>query len=505
MENLKAQIDELKAANKSILSGAEAFKLHDTYGFPLDLTIEIMAENAMDVDLDGFHAEMEQQRHRARSSREDAGFSGAGGSIFDNLDLPATKFLGYDTHIDDAKIVKLVIDNQFTDTAAQGQEVMIILDKSPFYPAGGGQHGDRGVIKADGTFVCINDCIRAGGYIVHKGTISKGSLSVGGTICASIDSDYRENTQRHHSATHMLQNILRNVLGDHVQQAGSQVTDDRLRFDFTHFSPCTADELAHAEQLMNDEIARAISVISEEMSMDAARAKGATALFGEKYSNVVRVVEIGGSIELCGGTHTHNTADIGLFKILSESGISAGVRRIEAVCGKYAFEYYHNLERSTKDAAALLKTSPEGLAARIEQLLAANKEAARELEKLKAKDANSAIDDILAAKQEIGNAQIVTGVVSTLDANALRTLGDALLAKLTNGVAILASPTGDTAFIVVMASPEAVKNGIHCGNIVKAAAQAAGGGGGGRPNMAQAGIATDKIETAMAAAKAHLS
>jgi len=497
MELLRSMIADLQKNGTKALNGTDAFKLYDTYGFPLELTQEILEEQGFKLDEAAFRSEMEKQRKRGRDAREESTFLGAGATVYDGLDCPPTEFVGHDTGVvENARIL-------FVDSGENGA-VSVIVDRTPIYAEGGGQRGDSGKIVCPNGAVDVTDCKRVGdGLFVHIG-VSTGVVNVGDIAKITFDAAMRSKITAHHSATHILHGVLKQVLGGHVQQAGSLVTENRLRFDFTHFAPVSQDELSKIEKIVNALIFENCTISIESKSLDEARASGATALFGEKYGERVRVVTIEDHAELCGGSHVGTTAEIGVFKILSEAGIAAGVRRIEAVCGPAAIDDYKRSEALVSQAAATLKTKPENLLAKIEQLLTANKEAARELEQLKAKSANSAIDDILAAQQEVGGITLLCGNIPNADINGLRNLGDALLAKVPAGVCVLTTTTADKATIIAMAADEAIKAGAHCGNLIKAAATAAGGGGGGRPNMAQAGISADEVDIAIEAAKKTL-
>ena len=491
MEILKADMEEMKAAGEKVMSGEKSFRLYDTYGFPVDLTKEILAEEGMEIDEDAFTAEMKAQKERARSARAKSNYMGAAETVYNELPVELeTAFAGYDVYdVANAKIVALVANEAVAETAQAGDTVAVFLDRTPFYAESGGQVGDQGVIKTETGVVKVTNCVKVvGGKIAHMGEVTEGLVQVGEMACASIDVELRMASSRNHSATHLLHKALRTVLGTHVEQAGSYVSADRLRFDFTHFAAMTADEIKEVERLVNDAIFASYDVHTDEMSIDEARNRGAMALFGEKYGEVVRVVDMGGySIELCGGAHLKNTAQVGSFKILSENGVAAGVRRIEAVTGKEALKHYQAQEDEIKEICRLVKSTPDKLLSRLEQLLAEQKETAKELEKLKAKMAGGAADEMLSGKVEIGGVAVLAAEVKDMDGNALRTLGDQLKQKLGSGVVVLASGKDGKVNLMAMATDDVVKKGVHAGNIIKAAAAVCGGGGGGRPNMAQAG------------------
>ena len=507
MEILKADMEEMKAAGVKVMSGEKSFRLYDTYGFPVDLTKEILAEEGMEIDEDAFTAEMKAQKERARSARAKSNYMGAAETVYNELPVELeTAFAGYDVYdVANAKIVALVANEAVAETAQAGDTVAVFLDRTPFYAESGGQVGDQGVIKTETGVVKVTNCVKVvGGKIAHMGEVTEGLVQVGEMACASIDVELRMASSRNHSATHLLHKALRTVLGTHVEQAGSYVSAERLRFDFTHFAAMTADEIKEVERLVNDAIFASYDVHTDEMSIDEARNRGAMALFGEKYGEVVRVVDMGGySIELCGGAHLKNTAQVGSFKILSENGVAAGVRRIEAVTGKEALKHYQAQEDEIKEICRLVKSTPDKLLARLEQLLAEQKETAKELEKLKAKMAGGAADEMLNSKVEICGVAVLAAEVKDMDGNALRTMGDQLKQKLGSGVVVLASGKDGKVNLMAMATDDVVKKGVHAGNIIKAAAAVCGGGGGGRPNMAQAGGKdASKIADALEKAKA---
>lgn len=491
MEILKQDMEEMKAAGQTVMSGEKSFRLYDTYGFPIDLTKEILEEAGMSVDEDAFAAEMKAQKDRARAARGKSNYMGAAETVYNELSAELTTvFAGYDVaEVSDAKVIALVANDEVATGAQAGDTVAVFLDKTPFYAESGGQVGDHGTIKTANGLVEITDCVKVvGGKTAHMGKVVEGTIMVDDVVTASIDMKHRMASSRNHSATHLLQKALRTVLGTHVEQSGSLVTADRLRFDFTHFSGMTAEEIKEVERLVNDAIFASLPIEAEEMGIDAAREKGAMALFGEKYGDVVRVVDMGGySIELCGGAHLKNTAQVGSFKIVSENGIAAGVRRIEALTGEGALAHYQAQEEEIRTLSALAKTSPDKLVARMEQILAEQKELAKELEKLKAKMAGGAADEMLSKKVDINGVAVLAAEVKDMDGNAMRTLGDQLKNKLGSGVIVLVGEAGGKVSLVVMATDDVVKKGAHAGNIIKAAAGVCGGGGGGRPNMAQAG------------------
>lgn len=506
MDILKADIEEMKANGETVMKGEKSFRLYDTYGFPIDLTAEILEDEGLSLDEEAFKKEMQLQKERARAAREVDTYMGADETVYHQLDTAmVTEFSGYDgTPVDDAKVIALVANNAVADSASAGDEVSVFLDRTPFYAESGGQIGDNGIIKTDMGTVEVTDCIKViGGKIAHIGTVTEGSISVGDTASASIDKVRRLSTSRNHSATHLLQKALRTVLGTHVEQAGSYVTPDRLRFDFTHFAAMTPEEIQQVEDIVNEKILESIPITVSQESIEDARKLGAMALFGEKYGNVVRVVNMGGySIELCGGAHLDNTAQVGSFKIVSESGIASGVRRIEALTGAAALKYYQHQDETLKAVCKAVKSTPDNMLKRVEAIIAEEKQTAKELESLKAKIAGGAADDILAGAAEIKGIKVVCAEVKDSDANALRTMGDQLKNKLGSGVVVLASAKDGKVSLLAMATDDAVKAGVHAGNIIKAAAAVCGGGGGGRPNMAQAGGKdASKIADALTKAK----
>jgi len=496
--------EDAQKDGKKVIAGADAFKLHDTFGFPLELTWEILDEEGFAVDEEGFREEMEKQRNRARAAREESTYAVGGGSVFDGVSAPFTSFL-YDSYsINDSTILHIASGDQLVESAAVGTDIAVVVDKTPVYAESGGQLADFATITTESGEVSITDCIKtAAGQFMHVGKVVSGDIKAGQAAKISIDSTRRLNITRHHTATHLLHMALHNVLGSHVTQAGAAKYPDRLRFDFTHFAPVTAEEIAKIEGVVNNAILRDLPVSIAEMPIADAKAKGATALFGEKYGDIVRVVQIGeDSIELCGGTHVQNCGSIGFFKIVSENGISAGTRRMEAIVGKAALDYFQDACAKLAEISAVLKTQPENLVGRIEQLINNARDAEKQLARLKQADAASNMDDILANKEDIGGTMVASATLQGVDMEGLRGLSDALMDKLGSGVVLLAGIADGKGNIVVKASKDLLPKGIHCGNIVKAAATAAGGGGGGRPDMAQAGIKdAAKVDVAMEAAR----
>ena len=488
------------------LSGAIAFQLYDTFGFPPELLKEILKEENITFSDEEFQQEMNKQRERARAAREKTTFTGAEETVYHKLDLGIqTVYAGYDIdEVNDAKVLAVIRNNEVDEAS---NDLSIFLDKTPFYAEAGGQKGDRGVISTEtGTFIVVDTIMVIGGRIAHIGKIERGKIEVGSIASARIDKHHRSDTQRNHSATHLLQKALRDALGSHVEQKGSEVSADRLRFDFTHYTQVSLDELKSIESVVNEKILEAIPISVYEKSLDEARKMGAVALFGEKYGETVRLVDMSGySIELCGGTHLSNTIEIGSFKLLSESGIAAGVRRIEAITGRAAVAYYRDREEKLRQVADLLKTSENSIMQRILNLQSESKNTRLELDKLKTKIGGSAVEEILADREEIGGFDVYVGRLRDLDANALRNLNDRMRDKLKekqSAVIILRNLLPDKVSFLIYASDSAVESGIHAGNLVKTAAKICGGGGGGKAGMAQAGGKNpDKAEEAIEAVK----
>ncbi len=481
---------EMEANNSKELSGENAFKLYDTYGFPLDLTKEILEEKGFTVDEESFAAAMQKQKETARNSRAKTNYMGADVTVYESIDPSITsEFVGYDNLVYDSKITVLTTDTELTEALADGDTGTIIVDKTPFYATMGGQEADKGIIVTDTAEFVVKDTIKLlGGKIGHVGQVTKGMFKVGDTVTLKVDEENRNATAKNHSATHLLQKALRIVLGTHVEQAGSLVNADHLRFDFTHFQALTSEELKQIEEIVNEKIAEQLPVETKIMSIEEAKKTGAMALFGEKYGDSVRVVNMSEfSKEFCGGTHVKNTGNIMLFKIISESGVAAGVRRIDALTGQAVLDYYANIENMLYEAARIAKSEPAKLNAKIESLLEEIKVLHSENESLKSKLANNSLGDVMSNVKEIKGFNVLATKVDGVDMNGLRNLGDNLKEKLTNGVIVLASSQEDKVNLIVMATDDAVKNGAHAGNIIKSIAPLVGGGGGGRPNMAQAG------------------
>lgn len=500
--------EELKKTGEKVLSGENAFKLYDTYGFPMDLTQEILEEQGFTIDEEGFAKCMEEQRNKARNARKETNYMGADATVYDEIDTAITsRFVGYDRLTHTSKISVLTTETELTEALSDGDKGTIIVEETPFYATMGGQNADTGIIRLGDNEFKVEDTIHLrGGRIGHVGTVTKGMFKVGDAVELTVDADKRALIGRNHSATHLLQKALREVLGSHVEQHGSDVNEDRLRFDFSHFAAMTPEEIAKVENIVNAKIAESIPVVTEIMSLEDAKKTGAMALFGEKYGDSVRVVKMGDfSIELCGGTHVANTGSIGAFKIISESGVAAGVRRIEALTSKAVFEYYDRLEETINEAAKLVKTNPAGLVEKLEHLMADMKALQSENESLKSKAAKDALGDVMNQVTEVNGVKLLAASVSGVDMNGLRDLGDQLKEKLGEGVVVLASDVEGKVSLVAMATEEAMKKGAHAGNLIKAIAGKVGGGGGGRPNMAQAGGKNPTgIPDAIAEAKAAL-
>ena len=487
---LASMQEELKAEGKTALSGADAFKLYDTYGFPLDLTKEILEEAGFSIDEAGFKAAMEEQRVKARTARKVTNYMGADATVYDEIDAAVTSvFVGYDKLVHDSKISVLTTETELVEAVTEGENATIFVDETPFYATMGGQQGDTGIIKlADAEFVVTDTIKLLGGKVGHVGKVTKGMFKVGDVVTLEVAAKERANTCGNHSATHLLQKALKTVLGSHVEQKGSLVTPDRLRFDFAHFSAMTAEEIAKVEEIVNSEIAANHPVVTQIMNIEEAKATGAMALFGEKYEEDVRVVSMGDfSKELCGGTHVANTGSIVTFKIVSEGGVAAGVRRIEALTGDAVFAYYKDIEKTLAEAAKAAKATPANLTDKIEHMLAEIKALQSEIESMKSKAAKEALGDVMDQVKEVKGVKLLATAVEGVDMNGLRDLGDQLKDKLGEGVIVIASNADDKVNLIAMATDGAMAKGAHAGNLIKGIAGLVGGGGGGRPNMAQAG------------------
>ncbi len=486
-----ADLEEaMKAAGEKTLSGSDAFRLYDTYGFPLDLTMEILEEKGYQVDEDGFRACMEEQRKRAQESHEVTNYMGADATVYDEIDASVTtEFIGYDRLEAASKVTVLTTDTELAGALSEGEMGTVFVEETPFYATMGGQQGDKGTITCGDAVFAVEDTIKLlGGKVGHVGRMVSGAIQTGDTVTLSVDAAGRADTCKNHSATHLLQKALKLVLGNHVEQKGSLVTPDRLRFDFAHFQQMTAEELQKVEDMVNEEIQAALPVVTQVMNLEEAKKSGAMALFDEKYAEDVRVVSMGEfSKELCGGTHVDNTGVITAFKIVSESGIAAGVRRIEALTGAGVFRYYREQEERLLEAAKLLKASPASVTEKIGHLLTEVKALQSEIEALKSRAARDALGDVMNQVQEVKGVRLLAAKVEGVDMNGLRDLGDQLKEKLGEGVVLLASVADGRVSLMATATDGAMKAGAHAGNLIKAIASVVGGGGGGRPNMAQAG------------------
>ena len=504
---------DMEAKGVNTMSGEDAFKLYDTYGFPIDLTKEILEEKRMDIDEEAFKQAMKVQKDTARNARKTTSYMGADATVYEQID-PAinSEFIGYDKTEAEGKIVALVSvsseedgeESAVSEALTDGMTGAVITDVTPFYATKGGQVGDIGVITLGDSVFEVKETIPvAGSKIAHIGGVVKGMFKVGDKVVLKVDGDNRMSTCRNHSATHLLQKALREVLGTHVEQSGSYQDAGRTRFDFSHFKAMTPEEIKAVERLVNDKIAESLPVDTKVMSIEDAKKSGAMALFGEKYGDEVRVVGMGEfSKEFCGGTHVKNTGMIGQFKIISEGGVAAGIRRIEAITGHNVIKYYENLEQTIAEAAKIIKASPDKLVEKAKHLMEEMKALQSENESLKNKAAKEALGDVMDKVVEIGGVKVLSVEIPETDGNELRTLGDELKNKLGEGLIFLASAKDGKVNLVAMATDGAVKAGVHAGNLIKTVAPIVGGGGGGRPNMAQAGgKLPDKIGQAVEAVK----
>lgn len=482
--------EEMKQKGEKTLSGQNAFLLYDTYGFPLDLTKEILQEKGISVDEEGFQAEMEIQRKKAQEARHISNYMGADETIYQSIDSSiTTEFVGYDRLVHESKVMALTTETELVQELNAGMQGTIVVEETPFYATMGGQQADIGVITMHDSEFVVKDTIKLqGGKVGHVGEVTKGSVKIGDIVTLSVTEENRIDTCKNHSATHLLQKALRTVLGTHVKQAGSLVNAEHLRFDFNHFTAMTEEEITKVENLVNEQIAKAIPVVTEVMDIDEARKSGAMALFDEKYGETVRVVKMGDfSTELCGGTHVPNTSTISNFKIISESGIAAGVRRIEALTGKGLLAYYKSLEKEIAQIAKAAKAEPSNIVKKIENMQDEIKSLQAENQKLKDKLAKDALGDVMNKVKEVKGIKVLATSVAGVDMNGLRNLGDELKTKIGEGVVVLASAVDGKVSLLAMATEEAMKKGAHAGNLIKEIASLVGGGGGGRPNMAQAG------------------
>lgn len=497
-------IKELKEAGKTELEGEKVFKLYDTYGFPLELTVEILEESGCTADEESFNVLMDQQREMARSARksddeiawqdEELGFFTAD---------EATEFTGYDRLVDDAEVKAILVNRKTVDAISEGEEGNVILDHTPFYAEMGGQAGDKGIITCGDAKLIVNDVVKAKNLYVHKVTAAAGTVKTGDTVSAQVDRKNRNNIARNHTATHILQSALKQVLGDHVSQAGSSVTADGLRFDFTHFEAVSKEDIAKIEAIANEAVTEFMDVDTQVMSVEDAKKTGATALFGEKYGDSVRVVSVGEfSKEFCGGTHLKNSGQVGAIKIVSESGVAAGVRRIEAITGNGLYEHIAKEDALIAEVADTLRTQPANIAARVAALNEEVKACRREIEELKRQSMGDSAGDLLSGAKVIKDVKLVTGKFEGVDIADLRTLSDELKAKEKNLINVLAAVNEGKVTFLVSVSDELLEKGYHAGNMIKQIAKAAGGGGGGKADMAQAGAKDpSRVDEALALAE----
>ncbi len=482
--------DEMEKKGEKVLSGKEAFRLYDTYGFPVDLTIEILEEKGLSIDEEGFKKAVEEQKAKAKGTFGEHSYSGREATVYDEIDSAVTgTFVGYEKTSAESEVTVLTTETEIVEALSDGDIGTVFVKETPFYATSGGQEADTGLICAGDFEFEVEDTLKLpGGKIGHKGCVRKGMVKTGDTVTLEIDTKKRALSANNHSATHLLQKALRMVLGNHVEQAGSSVNADRLRFDFTHFSAMTEEEIHKVEEIVNEQIMNCLPVTAENMPIEEAKKTGAAALFGEKYGDIVRVVSMGEfSKEFCGGTHVANTGVITAFKIVSETGVAAGVRRIEALTSQGLMNYYNELENRLVEASKLVKAKPGKLSEKIKSLLAENKALGSEVESLKARLAKDALGDVMSQVVEVKGMKLLAAKVDGVDMNGLRDLGDKLKDKLGEGVIMLASSAQGRVNLMTMATKEAVEKGAHAGNLIKEIAALVGGGGGGRPNMAQAG------------------
>ena len=486
MRILGELVDELKAKGETVLSGADAFKLYDTYGFPLDLTEDVLGESGMTADTEGFNALMQEQRDRARAARgEISGWSG----LDLGLDAVPTVFTGYEKLTDEAKVEALVVEGELSGELREGVEGSVVLDKTPFYAEMGGQVADHGRIEADGLLFEVRDVQKTkGGKYLHSGVMKKGELRLDMTVTASVDEERRRAIMRAHSATHLLHAALRQVLGDHVHQAGSLVEPDRLRFDFTHFSALTGEELLEVGRIVNREILKGDAIDVAEMGIDEAKAQGAQALFGEKYGDVVRVVKMGEfSSELCGGTHMNNTAKVGPFRIESEFSVASGVRRIEAVTGLEFFRENEENNRRLMEMANVLKSSPFEVVEKAKTAMNDLKELRRKVEALQDKLRSGELDGFIASAKKVGDLRVITATRPGSTADEMRRVGDFLRDKAPNLVAVFAAVEEGKITFFAVCGKNAVEKGVKAGDLIKQVTAMTGGKGGGKPDFAMGG------------------
>lgn len=487
---LEDYIKDIMNNNEKYLSGEKAFKLYDTYGFPLDLTKEILEEKELSVDEDEFDIHMEKQRERARKARgKSVNSDWKTNDSLESLKGYETEFKGYETLSIETEVIGISVDGSLTDSIEEGEEGLLILKETPFYAEKGGQVGDIGYIGKENSKGEVKDTqYTKGETIVHFTKMKSGKLNVGDIVYATVNLKNRKDIMRNHSATHLLHRALRDVLGEHVNQAGSIVLPTRLRFDFTHYEAVKDEELEEIEKIVNQKILDALEIKTIETSLQESKEMGVVGLFEDKYSNRVRVVQMGDySKELCGGTHVNNTSNIGLLKITSESSIASGVRRVEAITGRSVYDYLNELENDIDNISNVLKTNKQDTVSRVQSIIDELKEKEKQIESLKSKMASSIVDEILSTKQVVNGIELLTYKVGNMDMNSLRDLGDKLKNALGSGVIVLASIDNEKLYFVSMVTKDLVKKGIHAGNTIKEVAKITGGGGGGRPDMAQAG------------------
>lgn len=487
---LLSYIEEIKSRGESVLSGEQAFRLYDTYGFPIELTVEILEENAMTVDGDGFDVQMKVQKERARTARAEQGVEGwkeDGANL--QIETEKTLFEGYDTLSISGQLEAIVMEGNLVERIGKGEKGIFILDKTPFYAESGGQIGDRGQVEA-GTFKAVVHDVKknAAGQFLHHIEVLKGEATVGMQLNLLVSQKIRRATQRNHTATHLLHKVLREVVGTHIAQAGSLVSDKRLRFDFNHFEPLTEEQFEQIETLVNEAIFASIPVYANQMSLEEAKRLGAMALFDEKYEDRVRVISVGDfSMELCGGTHVNNSSEIGMFKIISESGIAAGVRRIEAITGDNVYRYLLERETVIKEAKLLLKSNEDYFIPRLKSVLEEHRLTLRELSALKNEMAKSKTESLLSGAVDVNGVQYIRAIFDHMDEDTMRTMAENLMTEVENSVVMLCNRSEEKLSFVCMVSPIALQKGVHAGKFIKEVASITGGGGGGRPNMAQAG------------------
>ena len=487
---LKEYMDKIKSESKAVLSGEDAFRLYDTYGFPIELTLEIVEEYGLKVDEDGFKAEMQKQKERARSARTDKGVEGWKETA-DTLTFSIEKneFIGYEQLETSAQIKDIIYDNQKIDILSEGQAGELVFEKTPFYAESGGQVADKGIVKSENFVAEVKDVQKShNGLFIHRVEVVSGEAKLSDKCELVVDEKLRKSTQRNHTCTHLLHKALRVVLGAHIHQAGSLVSDTRLRFDFTHFEPITSEQLSQIENMVNEAIFKAYPVKVEVMNIEEAKKSGAMALFDEKYEDNVRVVSVGEfSTELCGGTHVSNSSDIGMFKILSESGIASGVRRIEAITGSNVYQYLLEKEAVLDEIKSLVKSNEDNLVIKLSQTIEDYKTAQKELSKLKSEIAKNQINEILEGAKDIEGIKYVYSSFEDLDDETLRNAAENVIDKIENSVVLLSSYFENKISFVCMVSKGALQKGVHAGKFIKEVSSLTGGGGGGKPNMAQAG------------------